>query len=190
MIIGLGHRARVGKDTIGEYLEDRKGWYRTCFAASLKEAAKIIFGWTDEHVYGKLKEVVDPFWGFSPREALQKLGTDACRNHIHRDIWVKSVERRVKSAPDANWIITDVRFPNEVASIKKMGGFVIRIDRSFPDQISTQGHESEHALDHFKAWDEVISNNGTFEELFISVDATIERLSLNHLAAKAILETW
>lgn len=190
IILGTGYRARVGKDTVGDYLEQQKGWRRTCFAASLKEAAKIIFGWTDEHVYGKLKEAIDPFWGFSPREALQKLGTDACRNHIHRDIWVKSVERRIKSDPEANWIVTDARFPNEVEAIKAWGGFVVRIDREFPDEISTVGHESEHALDTYKHWDEIISNNGTFQELYLKIEESLEKLEANKLASSLILKEF
>ena len=189
IILGTGYRARTGKDTVGDYLEDRFGWYRTCFAASLKEATKAIYGWGDVHVYGEAKETLDPFWEITPREALQKLGTEI-RKTMRPDIWVKSVQRRIEIEPEANWIITDVRFPNEVEVIKKLGGFVIRIDRTYPDQISTQGHESEHALDNFKAWDDIIDNNSSFEDLFISVDKTIERLSLNQLASKTILESW
>jgi hypothetical protein len=190
MIIGVGYKARVGKDTIGDYLEDRHGWYRTSFAASLKEATKCIYGWTDEHVYGSLKEVKDPFWDITPREVLQKLGTEAIRTHMREDIWVKSVQRRIAEAPDANWIITDVRFPNEVEAIKSWNGFAVKVSRSFPDAISTSGHISERILDDYKRWDDTIENNGSFENLFMAVDKMVERLSLNKLASEIILEPW
>lgn len=178
LLVGVGHRARTGKDTIGDYLEDHRNWHRTCFAASLKEAVKIIYGWTNEHVYGSLKEEVDPFWKTTPREVLQKFGTEACRNNLRDDIWVKSLEKRIKSAPDANWVITDVRFPNEVAAIKSWGGFVVRVDKEDPHKISTKGHVSEHALDGYLFWDAILKNDRDYNTLFEKVDELVERLSL------------
>jgi hypothetical protein len=191
MIIGLGYKARVGKDTIGDYLEDRKGWGRTSFAASLKEACKTIFGLSDEQVYGNLKEVQDTFWNTTPREILQKVGTDALRNNYRQDIWVKSLERRVLSEPNASWVITDVRFPNEAEAIKSWGGFIVRVDRPDAPGISTTGHSSEHAMDKYQHWDGIIKNTGSFTDLFENVDQVLEQLSKQKLLSEAFLrETY
>lgn len=76
------------------------------------------------------------------------------------------------------WIITDVRFPNEVEAIKKHGGIMVRINRpSWYDQEEDRlmreflkeppraEHPSETALDNYEGFDIVIENNGTIEEL-------------------------
>ncbi len=91
------------------------------------------------------------------REFLQKLGTEGLRNNLHGNVWVNALFADYK-APESsrydikglpNWIITDVRFPNEAQAIKDKGGIVVRIDR--PDNpTSPSNHSSEVALDN---WD-------------------------------------
>jgi len=124
------------------------------------------------------------------REFLQKLGTDAARDNIHPDFWVNALfadykelnlDFEVAKNIYPNWIITDVRFPNEVKAIKDRGGKVIRINRpkKYPevkDELtrnileSTKNfgiieHFSETALDNYDGFDIIIENNGTIEEL-------------------------
>lgn len=167
MIIGLGHQAQVGKDTVGEFLEETYGYARTSFAHNLKEAAKNIFGWDDRHVHGDLKEVLDTFWGFTPRWALQNFGTEACMPVFGKDIWIKSLERQVVGDPlGRDWVITDVRFPAEAEIIKEWGGKVVRIDRPNREKIKTSGHVSEVALNEYEDWDHVLDNSGNFSELY------------------------
>ena len=85
-----------------------------------------------------------------------------------------------------NWIITDVRFPNEVKAIEDRGGIVIRIDDSnmkignIHDEvgITTKGawraasvgfkHPSETALDDYN-FKHVIENDGSIEDLIEKV---------------------
>lgn len=61
------------------------------------------------------------------RNLLQFIGTDAFRETIHPDCWVKAL------FADYNiydkWIISDTRFPNEADRIKSEGGLLIHIDR-------------------------------------------------------------
>jgi hypothetical protein len=94
------------------------------------------------------------------REFLQKLGTDAMRFGLHKDVWVNALfaDYRVNpgmiSLPD--WIITDVRFPNEAQRVKDMGGIMVRVER--PDNPFPQStHESETALDSWK-FDHIVTN--------------------------------
>lgn len=82
----------------------------------------------------------------------------------------KWVVEELKAYPDykeeqyPNWVITDVRFPNEVEAIKDRSGIMIRINR--PETDSNAGtHLSETALDDYQDWDIVINNNGTIEDL-------------------------
>ncbi len=171
MIIGLGYRARVGKDTVGSYLVNSFGFKSIAFADPLKYACMEIFGFTKEQVYGDLKEVVDSYWGFSPRYALQKVGTDCLRTGFDRDIWVKAAGKRVLARPDVNWVITDCRFPNEAAAVASWGGIVVRIDR--PGVGATngiEGHSSESAMDDYDDWDHALFNGEGLQELYDIVD--------------------
>lgn len=123
-----------------------------------------------------------PFKGMTGREMLQKIGTDCMREHLHPDTWVNALFADYKRTtphkyyPDGvgdypNWIITDVRFPNEAKAIKDRGGVLIRVNR--PDEVMIEEHShlhpSETALDTYQDWDYVIENDGTIEELIEKV---------------------
>jgi hypothetical protein len=167
MLIGLGHLARVGKDAVGDYLVSYHGFKKTAFAESLKEACRVIFHLDDRHLHGELKEVMHPFWETTPRDILQRVGTEALRRGFDEDVWVKSAHLRIQRAPTTNWVLTDVRFPNESEAIKSWGGQVFRIDRAErPDLIATNQHASETSMDSYDGWDGVISNVGTLNELY------------------------
>jgi hypothetical protein len=114
----------------------------------------------------------------SVRQMLQWVGTDAMRDVIHPNIWVnalftdyrinfeaKNVEEWGKNLED-NWIITDVRFPNELQAVKDRKGISIRVIRRTTQGISN--HPSEIALDDAK-FDYTIYNDGTIEELIEKV---------------------
>lgn len=127
------------------------------------------------------------------REFLQRLGTEGLRMGLHENVWVnalfadyKAIPTSVtshtgihswieKNAPYPNWIITDVRFPNEAQAIKERDGVIIRVNRGFDNlqigdnqiriQIDpTTLHPSETSLDDWK-FDYTIDNNGTIDEL-------------------------
>ena len=96
----------------------------------------------------------------TPRKLLQLLGTECGRQIIHPNIWVNSLFADYKK--DSNWIITDVRFPNEAQAIKDKGGIMIRINR--PLYRLDDQHPSETALDNYN-FDYVIENEGSIDEL-------------------------
>lgn len=109
------------------------------------------------------------------RKFLQRLGTEVGRA-IHPNFWVNALfsgYNKIASNWDAdgittvesypNWIITDVRFPNEADAIKSRGGIMIRMNRN---EGVPSDHTSETALDNYIAFDYKINNNGTtIEEL-------------------------
>jgi hypothetical protein len=59
---------------------------------------------------------------------LQLWGTEVCRNGFHDDIWIASLENKMRKTGD-NIVISDVRFPNEITAIHNAGGIVVRIKR-------------------------------------------------------------
>lgn len=137
MIIGLVGFIGSGKGTVGDILE-QKGFVKDSFAKPLKDACAVIFGWPREMLEGdtevsrKWREEPDAFWSekfgktFSPRLALQLMGTEAGRNVFHKDIWVTSLLNRSKGK---DVVVTDVRFKNEIKFIQDNGGIVIRVKR-------------------------------------------------------------
>lgn len=95
----------------------------------------------------------------TPRLLLQEIGTDCFRDIIHPNIWVELLF--VTHFPTSNWIITDVRFPNECRKIKEKGGFLLRINRK---DIPLNNHISETALDEYN-FDYVINNDDSITKL-------------------------
>jgi hypothetical protein len=140
----------------------------------------------------------------TPRLLLQLLGTESGRNIIHPNIWVNSLmsEYKVGKITDKptyhqinkdrwvgypNWIITDLRFPNELQAIKDRGGITIRVNRKPFKWIDIESwetetgkkverveeHPSETALDN-EEFDYVIVNNGTIEQLIEKVKVVLK----------------
>ena len=115
------------------------------------------------------------FWELmSVREFLQKLGTEAMREGLHTNVWVNALfadykaieripEKRMSIMP--NWIITDMRFPNEMEAVVEKGGITIRVVRP---GTAVGTHPSEIALDGHIMHYEII-NDGTIEDLIEKV---------------------
>lgn len=175
MIIGLGYKAKSGKDTLADYLCNAHGFRKGSFAESLKRAAHEIFGFTDAQLYGDQKELIDPNWKITPRSALQRLGTEGVRNIFGENTWINSLALRMREDPnDRNWVISDMRFMNEVAAIKIWGGFAVRIDRRAAGASGgIENHPSEVELDNCSLWDAIIENNGSLNQLYAKADCLI-----------------
>ena len=109
-------------------------------------------------------------------EILQKLGTDAIRNGLHTEAWVLSCFAGIE--PDSYAIITDCRFPNEVAAIQARGGVVIRIEgdpmKQQGDGTRDDSHPSECALDGYDGFNATIYNRGTLDELRAQVKNVLD----------------
>jgi hypothetical protein len=59
---------------------------------------------------------------------LQHWGTEVCRKGFHDDIWIASLENKLRNSTD-DVVISDCRFPNEIKSIRDAGGIVVRVVR-------------------------------------------------------------
>ncbi len=143
MIIGLCGCKRSGKDTVARFLTD------TCnrkvrlfaFADALRDVVKITFGFDDcdfQDDVSKETKISPLFPGsqFTPRRALQFIGTDLFRNQVDPDIWVKIAENKLTQEQEEGTvvIVTDVRFENEMNMLRRLGAklwFVSREIKSF-----------------------------------------------------------
>ena len=140
MIIGICGLIGAGKDTIADYLVNIHQFRRESFANSLKDAVAHVFSWERELLEGRTKqsrewrEQPDPWWTarlgqpITPRWVLQYWGTEVCRKAFHDDIWIASLENKIRNSRD-DIVISDCRFPNEIKAIKAAGGIVIRVVR-------------------------------------------------------------
>jgi hypothetical protein len=133
MIIGVCGFIGSGKDTIADYLVNIHEYRRESFANTLKDAVSAVFGWDRTMLEGRTKqarewrEQVDPWWSkrldraITPRWILQYWGTEVCRKGFHDDIWIASLENKLRTSSDSV-VISDCRFPNEIKAIKEQGG--------------------------------------------------------------------
>ena len=140
MIIGFVGFIGSGKDTAADYLVNYHGFRRDSFANTLKDAVACVFGWDRVLLEGRTKEArewrekQDNWWTnrlgivITPRWVLQNWGTEVCRKGFHDDIWIASLENKLRNSTD-DIVISDVRFPNEITAIHNAGGLVVRIKR-------------------------------------------------------------
>lgn len=130
-----------GKDTTANYIiKNYDNWEKDSFAGTLKDAISAIFGWNRKMLAGEtpedriIREKPDEFWsnklGYeaTPRNIMQKIGTDVLRNNFDKNIWIYSLEHKITNT-DKNIIITDCRFKNEIDALRNLGAIIIRLER-------------------------------------------------------------
>jgi hypothetical protein len=164
-IIGLTGYAQSGKDTFASILVEKYGYSRIAFADKIRDFLYGINPMVACSPTGYLQDLVNLVgWDKAKQEPqvrrlLQDLGISA-RDLISEDIWVTAALSSVSK--DQRVVITDVRFENEAAMIKSMGGQLWRVKRSGVGPVND--HVSESEMDGYKV-DQIFVNNGTLEEL-------------------------
>lgn len=207
MIIGLVGLIGSGKGTVAQMFV-QQGCKEDSFAAPLKDMITSIFGWPRELMEGDtvesrdFRETPDLYWGrklgipnFTPRLALQLIGTDVLRRHFDSDIWLHSLEYRLKARKQSNCtVISDARFRNELDLIRDLGGKVIWVQRGeLPEWWTTACDAHDNAVAekimhtkyrdvHESEWnwagckvDYVIKNNSTIDDL-VSQVAEVQKM--------------
>ena len=208
MIVGIAGFIGSGKDTIADYLITFKGFKRMSYAGPLKDAVAAIFNWDREllegttHYSREWRDTVDAWWAerlniphLTPRFVLQQWGTEVGRRAFHDDIWIASVENKLRTVKD-NIVISDCRFPNELKSIKNAGGITIRVTRGnnpewydaalalskgyysagYPAARKILEEHNVHASEYSSVgldYDYYVDNSGTVDELHRKIDSII-----------------
>jgi hypothetical protein len=210
MIIGISGKIGSGKDTVGEIIQklcltnEAPNFEIKKFAGKLKAVGSLLTGIPIEMFEDQEFKKTDlpSEWVYiengyaarnmTVRDFLQKLGTEAMRDNLHTNVWINALfsdykaieripEKRMSIMP--NWIITDMRFPNEMEAVVNRNGITIRVNRtpfrttetelgklSVVNQpevdklLGIQEHPSEAALDDAE-FDYTINNSGTLEDL-------------------------
>jgi len=203
-IVGIIGFIGSGKDTVANRFV-QQGCIKDSFAAPLKDLVSSIFGWNRNLLEGDsiesrdFRETPDVFWSrkldiphFTPRLALQLLGTDVMRDHFDKNIWLNSLEYRLRTRTNTAQctVISDARFKNELELIKKMNGIVIWVQRgelpewyqtaadaNLGNVVSEKKMNTKYKDVHRSEWDwvggpvdYVIHNNSTLEDLHAEID--------------------
>jgi len=209
MLIGLLGLIGSGKGTVADYLVEEHSFIPDSFASSLKDACAVIFSWPRPMLEGntpesrEFREIVDQWWAkelsipnFTPRLALQLMGTDTIRNHFHQDMWLLTMKHRLQARPDADVVISDARFPNEIKLIKDAGGIIVQVIRGHLPQwydVAIQANRGDenaqlqmktlHKDIHFSEWawcgtqvDYGVANDSTLSMLHLNTDSVIRNV--------------
>jgi hypothetical protein len=205
-IMGIVGFIGSGKGTVGDILAEKYGFRKDSFAGPVKDACSVLFGWDRKLLEGdtdesrEFRERVDTFWSnaldwpnFTPRVAMQYMGTQAGRDVFGDPLWVSSLLKRFNDSQQ-NTVVTDVRFPNEIDAIRSAGGHVIWVRRGddpvWYDQAQAYNydmrsygrttipepdvHASERAWIGHPGIAHTIDNNGTLEDLNIQVEKVMK----------------
>lgn len=194
MIVVINGFIGSGKDTVANILVENCGFKKFSFASALKDAIANIFSWDREMIEGNTpesrewRETVDQWWAtrlgipnFTPRYALQHIGTDVLRNHFCDNIWILALERKIANY-QGNIVITDGRYKNEIATLTAQNAQVWQVVREKPNWYSygilaAEGNPA--AIAHLKQlnihqseWDwlstiptHIINNTGSIDDL-------------------------
>lgn len=195
MIIGICGLIGSGKDTAADYLVNFHEFRRESFANSLKDAVSSVFGWDREMLEGRTKESrewreqPDAWWSerlgkpITPRYVLQQWGTEVIREGFHDDMWIASLENKLRTSKDSI-VITDCRFPNEIKVLKQRGAKIVWIQRGEQPSwyiMAAKANAGDlfaqtkikqlgiHASEYSWAgtdFDAIIDNNGSIEQLY------------------------
>ena len=178
LVIGLSGFAGSGKSTVASILEEKHGFVRIRFAGPLKDMLRQI-GLTDYELEGDGKEVPNAILqGKTPRYAMQTLGTEWGRDLVGPLFWSKVWEQSVIASlreGARGIVVDDLRFPNELETLKDLGGWHVRLIRSRGTDAMTlaaHAHPSERALAnaHPDSW---LQNTGTVADLEERVGLTL-----------------
>lgn len=172
LVIGLHGAKGSGKD---QFFKAAKAAFpqldvrKIAYADPIKNEVSNIFGLDSEEEYDEFKRTDLTFsvnkgytWKQTAgRQAVREIGM-LMRKYDEQQ-FVRYVEEEIRKAPQALWCITDLRFQNELDSIKNnLGGIVVKIKRygfdfdghvtetEFPDNVCTSViHNVNLSLDEY-----------------------------------------
>ncbi len=179
-LIGLYSPApSSGKSTVASYLTEH-GFYTVPFARPIKLMVRTFliqlgYGPTeiDHYLDAGKNDVIDGIRTM-PRQLMQTLATEWGRQCVHPQVWLMCWERLAQQKLELgiSVVCDDVRFPNEAALIRRLGGEVWHLSRPGTGRNTT--HASEGGLDDYPLFDRHLVNNGSLFDLYDRVHEILQ----------------
>ena len=139
MLVGFTGPAGVGKDEAARQLRLALSYYSAyAFAKPIKDALAAM-GFPEPATRAE-KEAIIPNLGVSWRHMAQTLGTEWGRNSVRSDLWLWLAKEQY--ANHRNLLITDVRFENEAAWVREVGGLMVHV---YGRETTVAGQEATHS---------------------------------------------
>lgn len=178
MIVALySSTPQSGKSTVAQVF--RAAGYRiTSFAEPVKTSLAHVLAAlgtknAGDYLWGSRKDEIIPELQVTGGFLMSTYATDFFRNQIDEDIWLKIMQRRID--PNRNYIIDDMRFPNEFEWVKSQGGICINVVRPLVAGTHSRSELSEGNLDDYD-FDYTVVNDLGLAEVVIATNGILEAL--------------
>jgi hypothetical protein len=180
VVIALGHRSGVGKDTIGDYLVERHGFVRLAFADTIKRSAMERYRLTEYEVFVDKDVPLTRLHGKTPRHYVQLTG-DILRKQPDMLTTIIRDAVHILNRNGRDVVITDMRMQSELKMLQNdsdINEILWCVERKNVHHINSGDalHETETALANFHGWDDTILNCGTIPELFAIVEQKLSTI--------------
>lgn len=172
-LVAISGKRRSGKSTLGDILRDEYGYHPISLAEPLKHMAQTHFGLTRGQTDGIFKEQPTQYRDLSlpgrgrfltPRDIMINMGQ--FYRSIDPDFWLKKLFNQIEHVPQAQmqtYVVTDVRFRNELEWMKRHKAIAVRLERSEELTGKYIQDPSETDLDSYDQWDIKIPANQNVE---------------------------
>lgn len=183
ILIAIAGNIKVGKSSVTDHMIAEYDFKEDAFARVLKIIG-IACGFHHDEMYGtqEQKLQINPHFGVSGRQFLQIVGSELFRDMLptllpglkdklgNCKFWSHVWQINYQASNQKNVVVSDCRFPDEAAAIRKNGGIIIKIHRpSLSREGAEYQHQSESHIDNLY-YDVKLINDGTKEKLLQNID--------------------
>lgn len=176
-VIAICGLKRCGKDTVANYIQHKFEYKHVKISQPLKDVCAYLFNWSQNQLEDNVKDVIDPKWGITPRDAMKFFGTEVMQfklqellPNVKREFWVRKL---IESSSEKKIVISDVRFMHEYDVLKSNCPNLIVIKIAKHEKLITYDtHSSETEWKRIKE-DYFIQNDGSISELYDKIDVIL-----------------
>lgn len=185
LLLALTGPVGIGKTTAAKVFEVH-GFRLHAFADPVKIAASVAFNLTPLWLSDEYKNRIHPYWGMTPREMYQRVGTEAFQTEFGTDVWIRSMQQRLDQLPVGRDLITDVRPGKdgrcyEAEFVREQGGKVIHmVGPARREQPAGTAQHSSNGSVPFVDGDLTLYNTGTLYQLHENIASLLAGLETNH----------
>jgi dephospho-CoA kinase len=180
-IIAICGPTRSGKETIAKHIESLYGYKHKRISHCLKKGIEEIFGFSSEQLETDIKDDKDDYWGVSPRDVMNFIGTQIFQYEIEKLIpnlnkcfWVNRLLHECEN--EKRIVISDLRFLHEVDKLSEHNLTVIKVHKSHTVD-HTQFYNSE--LEYIKE-DINLNNDSTIDKLLSQLDYELNNIKISN----------